>query len=305
MTRTSKDTRLFAPFTNDCGRICLVVVFLGFLTGTSAIRIMEMTVPPRVQAGELVTLACHFDLEGKTLYSLNWWRGSDQFYQFSPNSQEPKTVYYSPGITVDVDLSGREVVVLRNVSKDTAGQYKCEVLADYPSFEKDSEITDMEVIEVPKQPPSISVRRIHWTPNETLMANCTTQDVTPPPELQWYINGDKLPSNYSRMAVPESTNSYVTSEGNSSGDQTGLLFRMSQLKILLDPLHFGRGGQATLTCAATLPGIYKRRSKEVALTLPGFRAASPSQKLYGSANAHLGESSYLNMVVTFVLIKFL
>ncbi|XP_068246663.1 uncharacterized protein [Palaemon carinicauda] len=204
-----------------------------------------------------------------------------------------------------VDLSGREVVVLRNVSKDTAGQYKCEVLADYPSFEKDSEITDMEVIEVPKHPPSISVRRIHWTPNETLMANCTTQDVTPPPELLWYINGDKLPSNYSRLTIPELPNSHPTSEGNSDGEQTGLLFRMSQLKILLDPLHFIGGGQATLTCAVSLPGIYKRRSKEVTLTLPGFRAASPSQKLYGSANAHLGASSYLNMVVTFVLISFL
>lgn len=47
---------------------------------------------------------------------------------------------------VQTELSGRDVVVLRNVTHTTAGRFKCEVLADYPSFEKDSEFTHMEVI---------------------------------------------------------------------------------------------------------------------------------------------------------------
>ena len=70
--------------------------------GSAGIRIVEMQVPPVVQVGKTVHLACRFDLEGANLYSLNWWRGSEQFYQFSPSSPEPVIVYDSPGITVDV-----------------------------------------------------------------------------------------------------------------------------------------------------------------------------------------------------------
>ena len=70
--------------------------------GSAGVRIVEMQVPPVVQVGKTVHLACRFDLEGANLYSLNWWRGSDQFYQFSPSSPEPVIVYDSPGITVDV-----------------------------------------------------------------------------------------------------------------------------------------------------------------------------------------------------------
>lgn len=37
-------------------------------------------------------------------------------------------------------------VVLQNVSLATAGSYKCEVVADHPTFEKDSQLENMEVI---------------------------------------------------------------------------------------------------------------------------------------------------------------
>lgn len=40
------------------------------------------------------------------------------------------------------------MVVLHNISHSTSGNFKCEVLADHPSFEKDSEITYMEVVGV-------------------------------------------------------------------------------------------------------------------------------------------------------------
>ncbi|XP_063585833.1 uncharacterized protein LOC134763206 [Penaeus indicus] len=114
--------------------------------GSDSIKVLEIQVPPRVPTGETVRLGCLYDLEGANLYSLTWWRGTEQFYQFSPSSQEQMTVYDSPGITVDRNRSSRDEVVLRNVSHASAGRYKCEVLADFPSYEKDSQITSMEVI---------------------------------------------------------------------------------------------------------------------------------------------------------------
>ena len=37
-------------------------------------------------------------------------------------------------------------VHLRNISHETTGLYKCEVLAEFPSFEKDSKFKEMVVV---------------------------------------------------------------------------------------------------------------------------------------------------------------
>ncbi|XP_042234423.1 uncharacterized protein LOC121874354 isoform X2 [Homarus americanus] len=233
-----------------------------------------MQVPPKVQAGKTVQLGCEFDLEGNSLYSLNWWRGSDQFYQFSPSSPDQIIVYKSPGITVDVKQSGKNVVVLRNISHDSAGRYKCEVLADYPSFEKVSETAKMEVIDVPTRPPNLALSRLQWSPGEVLEANCTSPGVRPPSNLYWYINGDKISPQHSRLVSP----------GVRTRMETGMnsLSQMSELKLVLRENHFIHGGQATLSCAASLQDAYHKPT-EVYLALPGFKTAAPSQKLYGSA----------------------
>jgi len=55
-----------------------------------------------VKSGETAELRCQFDLEGAQLYSLTWWKGSSQFYQYSGEEDEPALVYDMAGITVDV-----------------------------------------------------------------------------------------------------------------------------------------------------------------------------------------------------------
>lgn len=71
-----------------------------------------MQVPHVVEVGKTVKMACHFDLEGANLYSLNWWRGSEQFFQYSPSSKDKIIVYDSPGITVDVSNAHRRFNIL-------------------------------------------------------------------------------------------------------------------------------------------------------------------------------------------------
>ncbi|XP_063861459.1 carcinoembryonic antigen-related cell adhesion molecule 6-like [Scylla paramamosain] len=249
-----------------------------------------MQVPPVVQVGKTVHLACRFDLEGANLYSLNWWRGSDQFYQFSPSSPEPVIVYDSPGITVDRRDSGQEVVVLRNISHASAGRYKCEVLADYPSFEKHSETTEMKVIDVPSGPPRLALSRLQWSPGEVLRANCTFPGARPPSELHWYINGKKISPQSSLLVHPESkkgANDFVS--------------RTSQLTLTLRSTHFTPGGQATLTCEATVPGVYRRTAK-VYLSLPGYKTAAPSLKLYGTGSGLRGGATLVATCLVLLLL---
>jgi len=44
------------------------------------------------------------------------------------------------------DRSNRNVVVLRNVSIDSGGRYKCEVLTENPNFEKEIQYATMNVV---------------------------------------------------------------------------------------------------------------------------------------------------------------
>ncbi|XP_037775798.1 uncharacterized protein LOC119572915 [Penaeus monodon] len=309
--------------------LVLVILLVFSLTGSESVKVLDIEVPQQVRSGETVDLRCHYDLEGASLYSLNWWRGTEQFYQFSPNSPEQTTVYASRGITVDRQRSGQDVVVLVNVSRASAGRYKCEVLADHPSFEKDSEIANMDVIDVPTDSPSVVLRRHQWSPGEILEANCTSPGARPPPELHWYINGDKIQPQLSRLLTAEPRTQrgmrprgYISAQdmvgvgivggvggdimGGSEDDHDESLFqvvpRTSALKMKLQSAHFNVDGQASLTCVVTLPGLY-HRSAEVPLTLPGFRAAAPSQKLYGGALRHGGTA--LTVLLSLTALKVL
>ena len=42
--------------------------------------------------------------------------------------------------------SGQNQVVLKNVTHSTDGLYKCEAVADFPSFEKDYKMKKMQII---------------------------------------------------------------------------------------------------------------------------------------------------------------
>nr|XP_053629450.1 uncharacterized protein LOC128686528 [Cherax quadricarinatus] len=128
-----------------CQLWLMAASLLCLLAGSWSLKIVRVQVPASVQAGDTVQLHCHFDLETDKLYSLTWWREQHQFYQFTPAAAKTKSKYDTLGIHVDEARSSMNTVVLRNVSLDTAGKYKCEVVADF-TFEKDFQLKDMEVI---------------------------------------------------------------------------------------------------------------------------------------------------------------
>ncbi|CAL4133122.1 unnamed protein product, partial [Meganyctiphanes norvegica] len=141
--------------------------------------------------------------------------------------------------------TGSEVYLL-NLSRASSGKYKCEVLADYPSFEKDSEYATMEVVDVPAGPPELRVRRHPpiYSADEVLMASCSSPGVIPPPKLIWYINGEKLLNQPpTRFVQPRYDNHKRVPD------------QWSDLNIHLKHSHF-QDGVAKLTCAATLQGVY-------------------------------------------------
>ena len=51
-------------------------------------------------------LTCKFKLIGLNtrLYTVNWWRGKDQFYTYKMNNYKNKNAYSFRGINVDVSI---------------------------------------------------------------------------------------------------------------------------------------------------------------------------------------------------------
>lgn len=250
----------------------MVASLLWFLAGSGcvALKITSIQVPLIVKAGDPVKLHCHFDLESDKLYSVTWWREQEMFYQFMPasSSNKMKTKYDRLGIQVDEAQSNITTVMLQNVSLATAGGYKCEVVADYPTFEKDSQLKNMDVIDVPDHHPVLKVSRTEYSRGDQLVANCTSPGARPAPQLQWLINGNMVPEQHSKMV----------SEGRSV---VGLFSPTSELRLRLTDGHFKKG-RLQLTCRAFLDTLYQQ-SSDVLLSEPG-KTAAPSQKLYGAGS---------------------
>lgn len=67
-------------------------------------NITNLIVPPLVKAGTDVKLTCSFHLQGNNqrLYTVNWWRGANQFFNYKADKKNKKSAYEFSGIDVDV-----------------------------------------------------------------------------------------------------------------------------------------------------------------------------------------------------------
>ncbi|XP_063610468.1 uncharacterized protein LOC134784351 [Penaeus indicus] len=112
------------------------------------VDITEIIVPEHPRSGDDVTLTCRFRLDGHghRLYTVNWWRGKDQFYSYKGSNPDPKQAYHFNGINVAKDVSTDQSVVLKNVTEATSGEYKCEVIGEGPSFRTAVRAKQMNVI---------------------------------------------------------------------------------------------------------------------------------------------------------------
>ncbi|KAK8731778.1 hypothetical protein OTU49_007258, partial [Cherax quadricarinatus] len=236
--------------------------------------IKELVVPDNPSDGDDVTLTCRFELTGYNhrLYTVNWWRGKDQFYTYKGTNYDHKHAYTFRGIQVKKEESTDESVVLKNVSEDTSGVFKCEVMGEGPSFRTAVETKTMTVIVPPKQveihswanpdPPT-------YRAGETIQINCTARGTKPRAHITWKINGRPVRDlNVVRYADFEDHRGRVTST-------LGLRW--------MAPEYF-HNNLARVTCTATVGDHSNAASKDIYLD-PASSAAFNHP--YGSAGHHL------------------
>ncbi|KAF5289189.1 hypothetical protein FQR65_LT00075 [Abscondita terminalis] len=196
--------------------------------------------PPIVERGSGAILRCNYDLEGKPLYSVKWYRGHHEFYRYTLNEIPPTKVFLFEGLKINLDLSDEHQVVLQNVEFNLSGDFTCEVSADGPNFPTDVVSGNMSVVVLPKQPPTITTERTDYGIGDTVRANCTSSPSKPGATLIFSLNNMVVPTKHEHR-VPVSR---------------GLWISHASTEFQLFPSHFAEGS-LYLHCLAQVTNLYQ------------------------------------------------
>nr|XP_033332916.1 uncharacterized protein LOC117224235 isoform X2 [Megalopta genalis] len=227
-----------------------VLLLCSLLRTGSAIKILRLEVPSIADPRwDKVTLRCEYDLGGKELYSVKWYKDGNEFFRFMPKSTPPGRDFPVDGIYVDVNTSDSKQVTLlgqantRKGKVNLVGSYGCEVSSERPNFLTSYEQANMSVAIQPKERPSLQGLRPSYEAGEILHAECTSAPSYPAAVLAFILNGKEV----SKALTKE-----LATVGGSRDDST--LSTSRSLSLRLERHHFP-GGILSLTCHSTLPGI--------------------------------------------------
>ncbi|XP_076172608.1 uncharacterized protein LOC143149276 [Ptiloglossa arizonensis] len=230
------------------------------LSGASCLRDVSLEiVPEAVQRGQKAMLRCHYDLEGALLYSLQWYRGTHEFYRFAPTEVPSTKIFNISGIYVDVANSNKSQVTLRDVDFGLSGTFSCEVTVDAPTFSTDCVSKNLTVVSLPEGKPIIVSERERYNPGDTLRANCSLPPSKPPAQLSFTLNNVAVDFYTKLQPQQSSQQKWDHNDAVSHADQPENL-QWIEIKMNLEPFHYSNG-QLNLRCSAMISGIYSAISE--------------------------------------------
>lgn len=185
-----------------------LLLLLALLRGHDCFRNVTMTVePPYVENEKHVLLGCHYDLQGVPLLSVKWYRGTFEFYRYSPADKPPQKIFPFRGINVELSRSNATAAYLRNVGFRVAGNVSCEVTMDTKGFKTRHASGFLQVVSPPSDPPEIRVNQEKYKAGDTLAANCTSSPSRPAARLSFYItrnnNQFSVPGGFDKSKVDD------------------------------------------------------------------------------------------------------
>ncbi|XP_052863756.1 uncharacterized protein LOC128270397 [Anopheles cruzii] len=212
---------------------------------SSGLRNLSLSIkPPWVRRGQEAQLHCQYEMEGAPLYSVKWYRGTLEFYRYSPFENPPAKIFPFTGIKVDMTVSNATHVTLRNVGFNLSGNFTCEVTADAPSFYTGVATNVLTVVELPHSPPTLWTEHTKYDPGDILRANCSTPPSKPGATITFLLN--------SITVGLEPTALHPTHDN--------LQWASRDLTIQLLPSHYATG-QLILRCLAEVGTIYSEVSQ--------------------------------------------
>ncbi|KAG5670186.1 hypothetical protein PVAND_000466 [Polypedilum vanderplanki] len=103
--------------------------------------------PEVIRRGQSAQLHCNFEAFDTPLYSVKYYRGSFEFYRYTPFEHPPgKTFFFNANIKVDLSVSNASHVTLRNVDFNLNGNVSCELTTEAPNYSTATATSVLQVV---------------------------------------------------------------------------------------------------------------------------------------------------------------
>ncbi|XP_042234470.1 uncharacterized protein LOC121874401 [Homarus americanus] len=155
-------------------------------------------VPLYAFAGGQATLSCSYDLSSTRLYSLKWYHNGTEFYRYVPTERD-QAINIKPShkffVTELFRNDQRVSLSLTRLAVAASGQYRCEVIAEHPSFRTEVSAAIMTVLKEPLLAPTLVGAREIYEPTEVIKIGCQPGQAFSrdhKPTLQWFLEGTQV-----------------------------------------------------------------------------------------------------------------
>ncbi|XP_076061382.1 uncharacterized protein LOC143037150 [Oratosquilla oratoria] len=172
-----------------------IVLTMLLVSGVHADMFPRVEVPQLAIKGASANVTCRFEVQDEGLYSLKWYHNDAEFYRYVPKELNgPVHVKPSSSFTVKEWYRSNSLVALSlgNLTTNATGEYKCEVIAEQPSFRTEAANGSLTVLEEALTPPVVLGIRSRYRPSDDISIRCEARPISLPntkPVLTWYLHG--------------------------------------------------------------------------------------------------------------------
>ncbi|XP_017046537.1 uncharacterized protein LOC108091710 [Drosophila ficusphila] len=227
--------------------------------------------------------------EGEALYAIKWYKDNEEFYRYVPKARPPKTSYRVDGVRVIEELSDASRVLLRGLTLNSTGLYRCEVSAEAPNFSSVQGEGRMDIVFLPRDGPHIRGQQYQYQIGEYLYLNCTSGKSHPASHLQWFVNEQPI------------LDEHYLHKYNDIVHKHGLITSTLGLQLPLEPRHFHDGDMRVKCLASISPVLWKGGKESVLQRRPGIIDNREAMLLVKGA-AGRAQSSWLRTLTIAIIL---
>ncbi|EDW16747.1 uncharacterized protein LOC6575273 [Drosophila mojavensis] len=229
--------------------------------------------------------------EGESLYAIKWYKDNEEFYRYVPKARPPKTSYRVDGVRVIEELSDASRVLLRGLTLNSTGLYRCEISAEAPNFSSVQGEGRMDIVFLPRDGPHIRGQQHQYQIGEYLTLNCTSGKSHPASHLQWFVNDQPiLEEQYLRRY-------------NDIVHKHGLITSILGLQLELEPRHFHDGDMRVKCLASISPVLWKGGRESILQRRPGIIDNRETMLLVRSDAGRIESNLLRLLTITIILAR--
>ncbi|EDV92997.1 uncharacterized protein LOC6563222 [Drosophila grimshawi] len=229
--------------------------------------------------------------EGEALYAIKWYKDNEEFYRYVPKARPPKTSYRVDGVRVIEELSDASRVLLRGLTLNSTGLYRCEISAEAPNFSSVQGEGRLDIVFLPRDGPHIRGQQYQYQIGEYLNLNCTSGKSHPASHLQWFVNEQPILDEHYLHKYTDIVHKH------------GLITSILGLQLELEPRHFQDGDMRVKCLASISPVLWKGGKESILQRRPGIIDNRETMLLVRSAAGQSGSNILRLLTITIILAR--